>query len=195
MAKVIEIHYSGPSVIIDKTEDDVFLMGRNNKIIIFSIYNVVKGVLFNYVSNRFKITKVVGVDIEGNLIRVSLIDKTIKWSNLDWSWSSATSQFWQNYGVNKRSIRTVKNRILSANNKKNIVENLHTGQYKAELYDKKGDKYTGDYHVHYNAGIVKYMTGSTFTNLSEKLYLKKMDKKKIKKTSPKIPKRSNLRFK
>lgn len=35
MAKVIEIHYSGPSVIIDKTEDDVFLMGRNNKIIIF----------------------------------------------------------------------------------------------------------------------------------------------------------------
>lgn len=79
---------------------------------------MVKGVLFNYVSNRFKITKVVGVDIEGNLIRVSLIDKTIKWSNLDWSWSSATSQFWQNYGVNKRSIRTVKNRILSANNKK-----------------------------------------------------------------------------
>ena len=69
MAKVIEIHYSGPSVIIDKTEDDVFLMGRNNKIIIFSIYNVVKGVLFNYVSNRFKITKVVGVDIEGNLIK------------------------------------------------------------------------------------------------------------------------------
>ena len=180
----LEIKYTGAVKIIDKTSNNYYIVANNKKILIFPV-GLVEPLtnLFEY-TGEFKIKSILASDIDGKRVRVA-VQRVMDYPELMDSKAEDmtinSEKMVAGYLHKGRAGRTTVDI--------KIIKDLHS---KGGFYLEDGTPYTGAYHIHLEGG--KAMTGSTHSESSEDLYIKRIKTDKLVKTgTTKTAKRTTRR--
>jgi len=161
----LEIRYRGAIEIEDLTPDGIYIMAKQNGIMIFSIdgNNIPKN-LFNY-KGEFKILSIIAADENGEKIPVSVI-RAMDYTELIVGNTEDITTPTENLKVTY----TAENKVAKTIVDKIYIENLDADS----LYLENGDAYTGKYNI--SLEDVTAMTGNVRNEHSQLLFIKVNDK-------------------
>ena len=167
----VEIHYKGAINIVDKTPEGFNIIANENKIIIFPLGEGGLSDLFNY-QGELRIMSVIVASAEGKKIPVA-IKRVMDYAELlNTKAEDMTTNSEKLNSTYKYANKVEKTRLNS-----NIIANLNTSDWKADLYLENGAIFNGKFHIHKSNN--KIMTGAEHTDISEELFYKKKDSDKL----------------
>ena len=160
----VEIHYKGAINIVDKTPEGFNIIANENKIIIFPLGEGGLSDLFNY-QGELRIMSVIVASAEGKKIPVA-IKRVMDYAELlNTKAEDMTTNSEKLNSTYKYANKVEKTRLNS-----NIIANLNTSDWKADLYLENGEIYSGNYHIHLDTK--KTMSGSEHSENAVMLYRK-----------------------
>ncbi|QDP64298.1 MAG: hypothetical protein Unbinned4139contig1000_11 [Prokaryotic dsDNA virus sp.] len=158
----VQIKYRGAITIDDKTSPQFAISEKKNNILIFPIGTGTLDELFDY-EGEFRVISVLVADKNGKRV-ITTIKKVMDFAEL-------LDGFSERITTNSEDLKAgyiSGQKFQKTSLKQQILPNLHTNNYKIELYDINGDEYQGNFHIHLADNNA--MTGSEHSGDSQDLY-------------------------